>query len=108
MPRFIGSICKPLSGPKLHAFFSVVDPHVQMILFLAHALAGQGDAHAHQAALLVVAFGVARIRQSAGTATRTAIGLQWRQAEHLMVSTLTSAHGSSTAGGASFSAVVVG
>ncbi|MNV03432.1 hypothetical protein D3C71_936980 [compost metagenome] len=44
---------------EMHAFFGVIDPHVQMILFLAYALAGQGDAHAHQAVRLVIAFGIA-------------------------------------------------
>ncbi|MNP49459.1 hypothetical protein D3C76_1436440 [compost metagenome] len=70
---------------EMHAFFRVIDPHIQMILLLSHPLAGQGDAHAHQAVSLVVALGITELDKAQGPPTGIAIGLQRRQTEHLRV-----------------------
>ena len=72
-------------GTETHSFARVVDPHIEMILLFAHALVGQLDRHAHQAALFAVALGVTEFDKAQRPAAGVAVGLQRRQAEHLVV-----------------------
>lgn len=72
-------------GTEAHAFARVVDPHIKMILFFAHTLVGQLDRHAHQAALFAIALGITEFDKAQRPAAGVAVGLQRRQAEHLVV-----------------------
>ncbi len=64
---------------------AVVDPHIQVVLFLAHPLSRQLDLQAQQAAFLAVALGVAELDKTQGTGAGAALGGQWRQAQQLEV-----------------------
>ncbi|MCY1176564.1 hypothetical protein D9M73_168420 [compost metagenome] len=61
----------------------MIDPDVQMVLFLAHLLPRQLDAHAQQADVFVVALGIAVLNETQWSCTTVAISLQRRQAQHL-------------------------
>ncbi|MNF06196.1 hypothetical protein D3C80_2060990 [compost metagenome] len=61
-------------GADVYALFQVVDPDVQMVLFLAHFLSGQLDRHAQQAGVLVVPLGIPVLYKAQGPCAAVAVG----------------------------------
>ncbi|MNN28779.1 hypothetical protein D3C81_1423590 [compost metagenome] len=68
-----------------HPPLKVVDPHIQLVLLLAHLLPGQADFHAQQAVRLVVALGMAELDETQRPCAAVAVGGQRRQAQQLKV-----------------------
>ncbi|MNF97670.1 hypothetical protein D3C84_805070 [compost metagenome] len=69
----------------MHASGLVINPDIQVVLLFAHPLAGQGDAHAQQAAFVVVALGVAEFHKAQWPPAGRPVGFQRRQAQHSVV-----------------------
>ena len=70
---------------EMHTLGGVIDPHIQMILLFANALARQFDRHAHQAFFFAVALGITEFDEAQRPPAGVAVGLQRGQAEHLVV-----------------------